>query len=75
MPVQAPLPPIQKNMQEGSNNAMSPEKLPEAIFRFLDKRNQPRSKGGGGKTLHHHVLQPKSSIHRVRHVLAKARRT
>lgn len=39
------------------------------------KRNQPRSEGGGGKTLHHHVLQPKSSIHRVRHVLAKARRT
>ena len=39
------------------------------------KRNQPRSEGGGGKTLHHHVLQPKSSIYRVHHVLAKARRT
>lgn len=55
-------------MQEGSNNAMSPETMPKAIFRFLDLR-------GGGKTLRHHVLQPKSSIYRVRHVLAKARRT
>ena len=26
-------------------------------------------------TLHHHVLQPKPFIHRVRHVLAKARQT
>ena len=36
MPVQVPLPPIQRNMQVGSNSAMSSETLPEAIFRFLD---------------------------------------
>ena len=63
-------------MQEGSNNAMSPETLPEAIFLLLRlTQNQPRSEGGRGKTLHHHVLQRKSSIHCVRHILAKARRT
>lgn len=42
---------------------------------FRSKRNQHRFEGGGGKTLHHHVLQPKSSTHHVHLVLAKACQT
>lgn len=37
-------------------------------------RNQHRAAGGGTKVVHHHVLQPKPTIHRVHHSLGKARR-
>ena len=38
------------------------------------KRNQHCAAGGGSKTAHHHVFQPKPTIHRVRHALGKAKR-
>lgn len=37
-------------------------------------RNQHRAEGGGTKVVHHHVLQPKPTIHRVHHALGKVRR-
>ena len=38
------------------------------------KRSKHHTEGRGTKVIHHHVLQPKPTIHRVHHVLGKARR-
>ena len=43
-----------------------------SLSRF--KQNKHCAKEVGAKAVHHHVLQPKPTIHHVRHALGKARR-
>ena len=53
----------------------STKRLPEAIFCFLDLSEiNIALREEVPKAIQHHVLQPKPTIHRVRHAFGKARR-